>query len=144
MPGLWSNLGIAHFGPDGPYALAPPGQADLLGVAIADIDIEPGSDTRATIRTLDSYADVDLDGPSIPAWIRGVVTPGPSDTGDMIIAVAVNAQIVAVTRTYVNEDGAAEYGALIPPPALQNGDNSIQLILVRGEGPDRTFTHLTG
>ena len=62
----------------------------------------------------------------------------------MIIAVAVNAQIVAVTRPYVNEDGAAEYGALIPPPALQNGDNGIQLILVRGEGPDRKFTHLTG
>jgi hypothetical protein len=134
---------VSHFGPDGPYALAPPGQADLLGVAIADIDIEPSSDARATIRSLDSYEDVDIDGPSIPAWIRGVVTPGPSDTGDMIIAVVANGQIVAVTRTYVNDDDRTEYGALIPPPALQNGNNGIQLILVDGEGPGRTFSHLT-
>jgi hypothetical protein len=135
---------INHFGPDGPYALAPPGQSDLLGVAISDIDIEKGSGAGATIRGLDSYADVVIDAPSIPAWIRGVVTPGPSDTGDMIIAVAVNGQIVAVTRTYVNDDSGIEYGALIPPHGLQNGDNGIQLIMVRGLGPDRTFTHLAG
>ena len=135
---------IAHFGPDGPFGLAPPGQADLLGVPVASIDVEPGSGTSATIRDLDNYSNVEMDGPSIPAWIRGVVTPGPSDTGDLIIAVAVNGEIAAVTRTFTNDDGAIEYGALIPPSALQDGDNGIQLIIVRGDAADRTFFHLAG
>ena len=135
---------IEHFGPDGPFGLAPPGQADLLGVSIADIDIGPGTGVSATIRDIDAYASLDIDGTAIPAWIRGGIIPSPQDTGDMIIAVAVNGQIAAVTRTFVNDDGNVEYGALIPPAALQDGDNGIQLILVRGEGTSRTFFHLAG
>jgi hypothetical protein len=135
---------IAHFGTDGPFGLAPPGQADLLGVSIAEIDIESRSGASATIRDVDNYASVDLDGPSIPAWIRGVVTQGPSDRGDMIVAVAVNGNIVAVTRTFINDDGVIEYGALIPPDALHDGDNGIQLIGVRGNGANRVFFHLAG
>jgi hypothetical protein len=135
---------IQHFGPDGPFGLAPPGQADLLGVPVADIDVERGSGATAFIRDSGNYTDVDVEGPSIPAWIRGTITPGPSDKDDMIIAVAVNGEIAAVTRTFVNDDGAIEYGALIPPSALHNGNNGIQIIAVSGEGSDRTFSHLAG
>jgi hypothetical protein len=135
---------VEHFGGDGPLGLAPPGQADLLGVSVADIDVALASDTTASIRDLDNYSNVDLDGPSIPVFIRGVVTPGSSDSGDMIVAVAVNGEISAVTRTFVNDDGAMEYGALIPPSALQDGDNGIQLLIVRGVGADRAFSHLAG
>ncbi|MEN8237961.1 MAG: sulfatase-like hydrolase/transferase [Actinomycetota bacterium] len=133
---------IDHFGTDGPFGLAPPGQSDLLGLSIATIDIESSSGTTATIRNLDAYENVNLDGPELPAWIRGVISPGASDTGDLIVAVSVNGQIATVTRTFVNEDGAVEYGALIPPSALQQGGNGIELILVHGEGSGRTFSHL--
>jgi hypothetical protein len=135
---------IDHFGTDGPFGLAPPGQADLLGVSVGDLDVEQGTDASASIRDLENYANVDMNGPSIPAWIRGVVTPGPSDNGDMIVAVAVNGEIAAITRSFVNDDGAIEYGALIPPSALRNGNNGIQLIVVRGDGAGRTFSFLSG
>jgi len=134
---------INHFGDDGPYGLAPTGQADLLGISIAAIDVESGSGSTASIRDLDNYADVDLAGPSIPVWIRGVVSHGPSDTGDLVVAVGVNGSIVAVTRTFVNDDGVIEYGALIPPDALRDGMNDIELILVHGEGANRTFSLLS-
>jgi hypothetical protein len=62
----------------------------------------------------------------------------------MIVAVAVNGNIVAVTRTFINDDGVTEYGALIPPDALHDGDNGIQLIGVRGNGANRVFFHLAG
>ena len=133
---------IDHFGADGPFGLAPPGQADLLGVSVADIDLQSGSGMSATIRDLDNYANVDVDGSSLPAWIRGGITPTPTDTDDMIIAVAVNGRIVAITRTFVNDDGNTEYGMLIPPSSFVDGPNDVELILVRGEGSERTFTLL--
>ena len=134
---------VSHFGPDGPFGLAPPGHADLLGVSVTDIDVEPGSGSTASIRDRDNYADVDLDGPSIPAWIRGVISPSPADTGELIVAVAVNGEIATITRTFVDEDGAIEYGALIPPDALRDGANDVELILVHGEGTNRTFSLLS-
>ncbi len=133
---------IAHFGPHGPFGLAPPGQADLLGVPIDTLDIEPGEGTTATIENAGAYRDVDLDGPSLPAWIRGTVIAEEPLVGDYVIAVSVNGSVAAVTRTYVNDDGAIEYGALIPPAAFRDGANDIELILIEGEGTARTFSVL--
>ncbi len=135
---------IDSFGTTGPFGLAPPGQADLLGVSIADVDVQTNSGTNATIRNTNAYADIDLDGPEIPSWISGVITPKPSDAGDLIVAVAVNGQIAAVTRTFVNDDRNVEYGALIPPNAFRDGANRVDLILVQGEGTDRTFALVGG
>jgi hypothetical protein len=133
---------IDHFGPDGPFGLAPPGHADLLGVSVVDITVGPGTGAIATIRNRDDYGNVNMAGSSIPAWIRGTVTPNTADTGNLIIAVAVNGNIAAITRTSVNDDGTIEYGAFIPPDALRDGENDIELILVDGEGTARTFSLL--
>jgi hypothetical protein len=134
---------VDHFGPAGPYGLAPAGHRDLLGAAVADLDVDPDGGVRATVTDHAAFASVDIDGESLPARVRGVLPDGTGSDADVIIAVAVNGEIAAVTRTEHTEDGTVRYGAMIPPPVLVDGSNDVQVLLVKGEGEFRTFHETT-
>lgn len=134
---------IDHFGSDGPFGLAPPGHADLLGRRIEEFDVQPSDTMSANVRNITEYDIVDVDGPSLPAWISGTIKrDGAHGDDDVVIAVVVNGRIAAVTRSDETEDGKTEYGAMIPPEAFVDGKNDIGLILVRGVGDDREFLWL--
>jgi hypothetical protein len=130
---------IDHFGTDGPFGLAPPGHADLLGRRIEEFDVRSDGDVAATVRDLNAFGVVDLDGPSLPAWISGTIRRSDSRGGDLVLAIAVNGRIAAVTRSSETGDGKTEYGAMIPPDAFVDGENDIDLVLIRGVGDDREF-----
>lgn len=126
---------IDSFGPSGPFGLAPPGYANLLGVPIADLAVSVSPDVEATIRDQGLYAAVDLDGPLLPARISGTIrgAAGPGD--DLIVAISVNGNVVAVTRSFVKDDATlVEYAAMIPPDSFVEGDNSVELFLVTADG----------
>lgn len=123
---------IAQFGDNGPFGLAPPGYASLLGRPITDFSIETGTGATGNIRNKPAYASIDLDGPVIPSWVSGRVSGIGTTPG--IIAIIVNDQIAAITRTTTNEDGAEEYGAIVPPTAFIEGKNSVELAVVRPDG----------
>jgi hypothetical protein len=133
---------IDHFGTNGPFGLAPPGQSDLLGRRIEEFDIEPAFGMTATIRDLPSFASVDKDGPSLPAYVKGKIETDDGPEDDVVIAIAVNGEIAAVTRSHETEDGRTEFGAMIPPSSLTDGSNEIVLVLVRGIGDERTMFRL--
>ncbi len=130
---------IDHFGTDGPFGLAPPGHADLLDRRIEELDVRPDGDVAATIRDLSAFGAVDLDGPSLPAWISGTIRRNNLRGGDLVLAIVVNGRVAAVTRSYETENGKTEYGAMIPPGAFVDGENDIDLVLIRGVGRDREF-----
>ncbi len=133
---------VSHFGDHGPYGLAPDGHADLLGTRLVDLDIGPSDGISVTIRDEADYADVDVDGPWLPARVRGVVKGDVDD--DLILGVAVNGEVVAVTRTFATDDGTTEYGALIPPESLVDGANTVELVLIRDSGAGRTIHSTAG
>ncbi len=130
---------IDHFGTGGPFGLAPPGHADLLGRRIEEFDVRSDGDVAATVRDLNAFGVVDLAGPSLPAWISGTIRRSDSRGGDLVLAIAVNGRIAAVTRSSETDDGKTEYGAMIPPDAFVDGENDIDLVLIRGVGDDREF-----
>jgi hypothetical protein len=130
---------IAHFGTDGPFGLVPPGYADLLDRRIEEIDLQPDGDIGATVRDLSAFEAVDVDGPSLPVWISGTIERNGSYGNDLILAIVVNGRIAAVTRSSETDDEKTEYGAMIPPGAFVDGRNDVELVLVRGVGPDREF-----
>jgi hypothetical protein len=103
----------------------------------------PHSGISATVDHLERYSNVDVAGPSLPVWISGTVT-ALDDVVDMVIAVALNGEIAAVTSTHLTDEGSLAYGALIPPEVLVDGDNEVQLLLVRSEGSSRTFHQIFG
>jgi hypothetical protein len=71
------------------------------------------------------------------------VTTPDDEYAHLIVAVAVNGEIAAITRTFETEDGQTEFGMMIPPDSLRSGDNDITLLLINTEGQSRTFHRLT-
>lgn len=129
---------IARFGSDGPYGLAPPGQSDLLGLRIEDLTIS-SSEVAAAIDRPDRFADVDTDGDRLPVAVEGTVWSAGELADPVVLAVAVNGEVAAVTRTYSNDQGVIRFFVLLPPAALVDGNNTLDLIVVEGEGSTRTF-----
>ena len=133
---------IEHFGTDGPFGLAPPGHADLLGRSIVEFDPQPAQGVTATIRDASAFDAVDMNGPSLPAWISGSIQRDDPGETEIIVAIAVNGEIAAVTRSTETEDEKIEYGAMIPPDTLIDGANEVELYLVRGVGETRALFRL--
>jgi hypothetical protein len=134
---------VEHFGTDGPFSLAPFGQADLLGVAISSLAIDDKGTYSAFVANPASYKDVDADGALLPAWVKGALTAPDAEYRHRIIAVVMNGRIVAITRTHETEEGNTAFGAMVPPESFVDGDNAITLLLIEGSGDTRTFTALT-
>ncbi|MFV9672035.1 MAG: sulfatase-like hydrolase/transferase [Acidimicrobiia bacterium] len=133
---------IDHFGSDGPFGLTPPGYADLLGHRIDEFDVRTDGGITATIRDLNAFGDVDVDGPFLPAWISGTIERPGSDGDALILAVVVNGRIEAITRSSQSAEGKTEYGAMIPPDAFVDGKNDVEMVVVRGIGEGREYWHI--
>jgi hypothetical protein len=72
--------------------------------------------------------------------VRGVLT---GTDNRIIVAIVLNGEIVAVTRSYT-DDHLTRFDALLPPDALRDGSNMLELLKVNGRGANRTFHRLEG
>lgn len=113
-----------------PWVLTPPGSPALLGTELDTSDLE-ASQLKVRLRESDLYEDVDTSDDVIPARVGGTIW-GPSADGDEVLAVVVNGEVGAVTRTYVDE-GATSFLAMIPPGLLVDGDNRVEIVEVDGD-----------
>jgi hypothetical protein len=133
---------IDHFGTHGPLGLAPPGYEDLLGRHMEEFDVRSDSDVTATVRDLSAFGAVDLDGPSLPVWISGLIRRDDAGGNDLVLAVVVNGRVAAITRSSQTEDQETTYGAMIAPDALVDGANEVDLFMIQGVGTDREFLRI--
>ena len=105
------------------FDVLPTGAPDLLGVQL-DHDSLQRSSLVLQRRHPNDFSNVVRGDDEIPvsvAWrIRG------DAVGDEIVAVAVNGEVVAVSRAFT-EDELIYVQAMIPPDVLRNGDNDIEL-----------------
>ena len=134
---------MLHFGTDGPYGLAPTGHADLLGVGVESLTFVPADGYSAFVANPANYRDVDVAGVAVPTWVKGTVTTPHAAYEHLVIGVAVNGHIAAVTRTDETEGGNTAFGAMIPVDSLIEGHNKISVILIEGSGSTRTFSTIS-
>jgi hypothetical protein len=134
---------IDHFGNDGPFGLAPQGYADLLGAEIDAMTIEETDLYDAHLFNSASYRDVDLEAPALPTWVRGTVSTPEDPYTHRIVAVAVNGEIAAITRTFETDKGETAFGMMIPPDTLRKGGNDLSFFLIEATSQSRTFISLT-
>ena len=134
---------VEHFGTEGPFGLAPKGYADLLGVTLASLRVTSAAGYSGFVANPASYRDVDVDGIALPTWVKGTVTTPDDGYVHLVVGVAVNGRVAAVTRTHESDDGITAFGAMIPPDSLTDGHNEITLVLVEGTGDTRKFSSLT-
>jgi hypothetical protein len=76
------------------------------------------------------YEEVDPNGEEIPVRISGRLVNAP--VGEVVLGVAVNGVIGAVTRSYT-EDNKTAFQALVPPELFVSGSNRISLVWISGE-----------
>ena len=127
---------IEHFGGNGPFGLAPAGYRDLLGRSVEELGIRTDIGLVSTVGDRAAFRAVDLDGPSLPAWISGTVRTIELDD-ESVVAVALNGRVAAVTRFSEIDDGTGKYAAILRPDAFVDGQNEVIVLLVRGTGDER-------
>ena len=126
---------VQRFGADGPFGLAPQGHADLLGRPVESLQLLDPFQGEVILREPSRLRDVDPGADVLPITVQGRIDD--ADSEEIVIAIALNGQIVSVTRSYVNANGVTVFEALLPPDALQAGENDLQLIEVSGTGSSR-------
>jgi len=114
------------------FAIGP--HSDLLGRSPGDFPAAPTADLSVILDSPWLYKQVNPNGEFVPLQVRGEL-PGFDPTGGPVdLAVGVNGVIRAVTRTYKLPGRERDFSALLPPDALQAGQNRLDIFLVRQAG----------
>jgi hypothetical protein len=85
------------------------------------------------------YRQVRTDGPFIPAGVTGRILNAPQGETPRYLAVSVNGQVRAVTRTSRFWDDNRAFTALVPPDSFREGSNLVDILLVSGSGDGIVF-----
>jgi hypothetical protein len=72
----------------------------------------------------------------VPCFYEGRVQASALPNGPIVVAVAVNGTIRAVTRTYLLDGFRDRWGALVPESSFHPGKNDVQFFVVTGTVPD--------
>ena len=118
-------------GADSMYRIGP--HPELLGMSVADLDSASSTGATATLDGETLFADVRLASGFVPARIVGSLDGRETSPG-RAVAIAVNGQVAAVTRTFV-QARRAQFAALVPESAFVEGENDVEVFFVEtGDG----------
>ena len=127
---------------DGPFGLTPLGQRNLLGLAIDPATVAISATLTASIENPGRYNVVRTAGDSLPLHFNGSLVSAEQLSGESVLAVGLNGEIVAVTRTYDTSGRTASFYAMIPPDKLIDGVNEVSLFLVGGANGSQTLEQI--
>ena len=121
------------------YTIGP--NSDLLGKPVIEFKDIRRADMEIKLNNEYLFRNVDINGKFLPAHIEGAIqgdfTELPAE-----LAIAINGNIRAVSRTYGNEQRSRDFSAMINEEFFQNGANKIEIFMVQNEG-DETILYRT-
>ncbi|HYH62318.1 MAG TPA: sulfatase-like hydrolase/transferase, partial [Solirubrobacterales bacterium] len=122
-------------GMDSLYAIGP--SPELHG---EPVELLRGEDSEGAATVVDGIAvrDYDSDSAITPARIAGDLDGVDAGTP---LAVALNGKVAATTYGYEGDYGT-EFGAMVPPELLSEGDNELELLVIEGEGDEAELSAL--
>jgi hypothetical protein len=104
---------------------------ELLGRSVAaDADGE-ASPFAVRLDGLSAYDDVDPDSALLPAHVTGRLEAEAIPGNALDLAIAVNGEVRAVTRSFAHRGHTARFTAMIPEQAFRRGRNEVGVFLVR-------------
>ncbi|HEX7100197.1 MAG TPA: sulfatase-like hydrolase/transferase [Acidimicrobiia bacterium] len=119
-----------------PYLLAPPQWRDLLGQSVSEGIDQAGVDL--TLSQAEELAAHEPGSEPIPSYLSGTVTVPEGATGQEIVAVTADGEVVAVTRSYEPEGSSALWEAMVRPEIVDGGAE-FEVWLVRGSASQPSF-----
>ena len=123
---------VELFGPDGPFGLAPRAHRELLGRPVAAFEVREPQGASVFVPGLSALQRVDLDGETLPTWIRGTLLGG--DVEGRSVGIAVNGRLAAISLVRPDAAGRPSFGAMLPPDTLREGANELEFFLVLDDG----------
>ena len=124
---------VASFGDEGAFGLAPAGFHGLLHSPTEGLLHGDAFPSGVSLHDPGRWEDVDKGAEPLPVSVQGLIRDESVD--ESVIALALNGEIVAVTRSYINANGDNYFTALLPPTALIDGVNDLVLYGVTGSAP---------
>jgi hypothetical protein len=126
--------------PDAIFRIGP--APELIGRSVDEFE---RSATPRVELTFLRYGDVLDESPDaiVPCFFEGHVTSSTSESGSLVLAVAINGTIRAVTRTYRVDGFFDRWSAMVPESCLRMGKNDVQFFAVSGSGPQRRLSPCT-
>lgn len=131
-----------QFGPgEDPMALYRAGPLpELLGRKVASLRQNLGPALTIEVSRFDDDWPTDSEA-AVPCFFEGRVrNHDPVLDDPVVLAIAVNGVIHAVTRTYRHAAGLSYWEALVAENAFQAGHNDIQVVQIQETGPDWAIT----
>lgn len=125
---------------DGIYEVGP--NAELVGRDVASLGIAARGTITASLATETLFRSVDLDSSLSPSHVHGRLEGDGAEAG-LELAVAVNAQIAAVTRSYVVGDDV-RFDAWVPDTTFREGENDVAVYAVVPRADARALVRLGG
>lgn len=114
-----------------PFRLVPTGYDGLLGAPVQDI-ARQATRVDTDIDDAAAYESVDLDAQIVPALLEGTVADTRL-TDAPVLAIGLNGTVAAVTQADPpGANGAYAFRALLPPEALRNGGNEVEVYVLHG------------
>ncbi|MDP1796251.1 MAG: sulfatase-like hydrolase/transferase [Planctomycetaceae bacterium] len=113
---------------------------ELIGRNVTDF---PQHDVPPLTLDVSRFGDEWPSAPDImvPCWFEGRVrNHNPVDEDPVVLAVAVNGVIQAVTRTYRHAAALSQWEALVPESAFHDGRNDVQIYRVTGSNAAWTLS----
>ena len=104
----------------------------LAGQKIDQVAYAGTLDLELKLKEEWSFAEVDPDGPFVPAHIVGRINAGRGAAERLYLAVAVNGGIEAVTRTYKGPEGPWSFTAMVPETVFRAGSNRVEVFVISG------------
>jgi hypothetical protein len=131
---------LALFGSGSPagelYRFGP--HKELVGRKLADLTIDEQNSCPAVLTLYDDLSHVDLGGARLPCYLGGSLEIRSPLSFPLELAIAVNGEVQATTRTYLLEGLRESWTAMIPEACLQSGANDLRVLVVTSAG-DQTI-----
>ena len=133
------NVELIPPGPGWPLRVGP--RAEIVGATAARLRAGGADPVDVALDQAGALANVDPDGPVVPAEISGTLRAG--EPRRRPVAVAVNGRVAATTWTFAG-DGDEYFLAMVPETALRRGENQVEVLSLERLRRGRAVVHERG
>jgi len=124
-----------------PWALTPPGWEGWRGLPLSELSVSDVPEISVAVRQQGILDSLPADPDVVPSFLSGSLRLDSSASGDEILVVSVDEEIVAVTRVFEAEGRSARFEVMIPPELLHQGENDVRIWLAEDDPDGRTLRY---
>ena len=132
---------LAAFGTTAPdlYRIGP--HRNLLGRSVSSLPVRPSRSAGVELEGQPLLRVVDRRSDLLPTYLQGHLTGRHGHDADL--AIAVNGEIAAVTRTF-DQGGQTKFAAMVPEDVMHDGRNDVSVFVVSSSGGKTRLAELRG